>query len=255
MVRSGTLRLPTRKTILYTLTAWTITLKERDMPKLTYLGHSAFLVEGSKGNVAIDPFLSGNPLAKVKPEEIHVDCVLLSHGHGDHLGDALQIAKACDAVIVAPNELAVYCAGKGAKTHGMHLGGAFNFSVGRVKLTIAHHGSMAPDGTYTGNPCGFLLTMDGKTLYHPGDTGLFYDMKLIGEMNRIEVAVLPIGDNFTMGIEDAVQAAEFLHAGVVIPMHYKTFEVIDVEPEDFVAKVKAKGLHARLLPIGDSLEY
>jgi L-ascorbate metabolism protein UlaG (beta-lactamase superfamily) len=114
---------------------------------------------------------------------------------------------------------------------------------------------MAPDGTYTGNPCGFLVTMDGKTLYHPGDTGLFYDMKLIGEMNRIDVAVLPIGDNFTMGIEDAVKAAEFLQAGVVIPMHYKTFDVIDVEPESFVTQVKAKGMKARLLPIGDTLEY
>jgi L-ascorbate metabolism protein UlaG (beta-lactamase superfamily) len=229
--------------------------KERLMPKLTYLGHSAFLVEGQKGSVIIDPFLSGNPLARAKPEEIQVDYVLLSHGHGDHLGDALQIAKRCDATIVAPNELAVYCAAKGAKTHGMHLGGAYNFPFGRVKLTIAHHGSMAPDGTYTGNPCGFLVTMDGKTLYHPGDTGLFYDMKLIGEMNRIDVAVLPIGDNFTMGIEDAVKAAEFLKAGVVIPMHYKTFEVINVEPQEFVAKAEAKGFKARLLPIGDSLEY
>ncbi|MBN1836435.1 MAG: metal-dependent hydrolase [Spirochaetales bacterium] len=225
------------------------------MPKLTYLGHSAFLVEGSRGNVVIDPFLSGNPLASARPEDIQVDCVLVSHGHGDHLGDALQIAEACDALIVAPNELAVYCAGKGAKTHGMHLGGAFAFPFGRVKLTIAHHGSMAPDGTYTGNPCGFLLTMDGKTLYHPGDTGLFYDMKLIGEMNRIDVAVLPIGDNYTMGIEDAVKAAEFLQAGVVIPMHYKTFPVIDVEPKEFVSKITAKGMKARLLPIGESLEY
>ena len=225
------------------------------MAKLTYLGHAAFLVEGSKGRVVIDPFLTGNPLATARPEEIQVDHVLLSHGHGDHLGDALEIATRCGATIVAPNELALYCAGKGAKTHGMHLGGAHNFPFGRVKLTIAHHGSMAPDGTYTGNPCGFLLTMDGKTLYHPGDTGLFYDMKLIGEMNRIEVAVLPIGDNFTMGIEDAVKAAEFLQAGVVIPMHYKTFEVIDVEPQEFVAQVQKIGRKARVLPVGESLEY
>ena len=225
------------------------------MAKLTYLGHAAFLVEGSKGCLVIDPFLTGNPLARTKPEEIQVDHVLLSHGHGDHLGDALEIARRCGATIVAPNELALYCAGKGAKTHGMHLGGAYNFPFGRVKLTIAHHGSMAPDGTYTGNPCGFLVTMDGKTLYHPGDTGLFYDMKLIGEMNRIEVAVLPIGDNFTMGIEDAVKAAEFLQAGVVIPMHYGTFEVIDVEPQEFVAQVQKIGRKARLLPVGESLEY
>jgi L-ascorbate metabolism protein UlaG (beta-lactamase superfamily) len=225
------------------------------MPRLTYLGHAAFLLEGSAGRLIIDPFLKGNPLAAQKPEQVRVAWILLSHGHGDHLGDALQIAAANDATIVAPNELAVYCAGKGAKTHGMHIGGAHTFPFGRVKLTIAHHGSMAPDGTYTGNPCGFLVTMDGKTLYHPGDTGLFYDMKLIGEMNRIDLALLPIGDNFTMGIDDAVKATEFLQAGLYVPMHYKTFEVIDVDPGEFVRKVQAAGRKARLLPIGESLEY
>ena len=225
------------------------------MPRLTYLGHAAFTVEGSKARIVIDPFLSGNPLAKAGPEEIKADYVLLTHGHGDHLGDGIEIAKANDATIVAPNELAVYCSGKGAKIHPMHIGGAHEFPFGRVKLTIAHHGSVAPDGTYTGNPCGFLLTMDGKTLYHPGDTGLFYDMKLIGQMNKIDLAVLPIGDNFTMGIEDAVVAAEFLQARLYLPMHFKTFEVIDVEPEEFVKRVQAKGRKARVLPIGESLEY
>lgn len=225
------------------------------MPKLTFLGHSAFLVEGSEGRVVIDPFLSGNPLAKIKPEDVKVDYVLLTHGHGDHLGDGVEIAKANNATIVAPFELANYCANLGANVHPMHIGGAHNFPFGRVKLTIAHHGSAAPDGTYTGNPCGFLVTMDGKTLYHPGDTGLFYDMKLIGEMNKIDVAVLPIGDNFTMGIEDAVKAAELLQPGLVIPMHYKTFDIIDVEPELFVRAVIARGLKSRLLPIGESLEY
>ena len=137
----------------------------------------------------------------------------------------------------------------------MHIGGARTFPFGRVKLTIAHHGSMAPDGTYTGNPCGYLVSMDGKTLYHSGDTGLFLDMKLIGEMNRIDLALLPIGDNFTMGIEDAVKAAELLQARLYVPMHYKTFEVIDVEPGEFVSAVQAKGLKARLLPVGQSMEY
>ena len=225
------------------------------MPRLTYLGHAAFLVEDPAGRLVIDPFLTGNPLAARRPEAVQVDWILLSHGHGDHLGDALQIAAANQATIVAPNELAKYCEAKGAKTHGMHIGGAHEFPFGRVKLTIAHHGSMAPDGTYTGNPCGFLLTVAGKTLYHPGDTGLFYDMKLIGEMNRIDLALLPIGDNFTMGIDDAVKAAEFLQAGLYVPMHYKTFQVIDVEPEQFVRKVQAAGGKARLLPVGESLEY
>lgn len=225
------------------------------MPKLTYLGHSAFYVEGSQGRIVIDPFLSGNPLAKTRPEEIKVDYVLLTHGHGDHIGDGIEIARADNATIIAPFELANYCASKGATVHPMHIGGAHNFPFGRVKLTIAHHGSAAPDGTYTGNPCGFLITMDGKTLYHPGDTGLFYDMKLIGEMNKIDVAVLPIGDNFTMGIEDAVKATEFLQPRLVIPMHYKTFDVIDVDPNDFVRAVKAKGFNSRVLGINETLEY
>lgn len=225
------------------------------MPRLTYLGHAAFKVEGSKARIVIDPFLSGNPLATVGPEEIKVDYVLLTHGHNDHLGDGIDIAKTNQATIVAPNELAIYCADKGAKIHPMHIGGAHEFPFGRVKLTIAHHGSVAPDGTYTGNPCGFVITMDGKSLYHPGDTGLFYDMKLIGQLNRIDVALLPIGDNFTMGIEDAVRAADYLQAGLYIPMHYKTFEVIDVDPDEFVKKVQAEGRQAQVLPIGESLEY
>ncbi|GAB4339835.1 MAG: metal-dependent hydrolase [Calditrichia bacterium] len=225
------------------------------MPKLTFLGHSAFLLESSAARIVIDPFLTGNPVAKTKPEELKVDYVLLTHGHGDHIGDGVEIAKANDATIVAPFELANYCADKGAQVHPMHIGGGFNFPFGRVKLTIAHHGSSAPDGTYTGNPCGFLVTMDGKTVYHTGDTGLFYDMKLIGEMNNIDVALLPIGDNFTMGIDDAVKAAELLRAGLAIPMHYKTFDVINAEPAEFVEKVQAKGLKAQILPIGESLEY
>jgi len=137
----------------------------------------------------------------------------------------------------------------------MHIGGAHDFDFGRVKLTIAHHGSSAPDGTYTGNPCGFLLTMDGKTLYHSGDTALFYDMKLIGELHKIHVAVLPIGDNFTMGIDDAAKAAEFLQADLVIPIHYKTFDVIDTDPQEFVRKVEGRKLRGKVLPIGESLEY
>ena len=225
------------------------------MAKITYLGHSAFYVETEKGKIIIDPFLSGNPKAKKDPKDVKVDYVLLTHGHGDHLGDSIDIAKSNNATIIAPNELAIYCSNKGAQVHPMHIGGAHEFPFGKVKLTIAHHGSAAPDGTYTGNPCGFLITTEGKTLYHPGDTGLFYDMKLIGEMNEIDLAVLPIGDNFTMGIDDAVTATEFLQPKMVIPMHYQTFDVINVDPKEFISKVEAKGFSGKILPIGDSYTF
>lgn len=228
------------------------------MPKLTFIGHDVFMLEHGNTRIIFDPFLTGNPTATAKPEDIKVDYVLLTHGHGDHLGDGIQIAKANNAKVVAPYELATYCASKGCDVHPMHIGGSHQFPFGRVKLTIAHHGSgIEEDGKmiYLGNPCGFLVTMDGKTVYHAGDTGLFLDMQLIGEMNNIDVALLPIGDNFTMGIDDAVKAVEFLKPKLAIPMHYKTFDVIEVNPQDFIDKVKAKGLNAQVLDFGGSLEF
>ena len=226
------------------------------MPKLTYYAHACISVEEGGRRIIIDPFLTGNPLAKAKPDQINVEAVLLSHGHGDHLGDAIDIAKRCKATVIAPFELAVYCERRGATIHPMHIGGAFKFPFGKVKLTIAHHGSAVIGETteYTGNPCGFLVTMGGKTLYHPGDTGLFYDMKLIGEMNRISVALLPIGDNFTMGIDDAVKATEFLKPEIVIPMHYNTMDVIRQDPKEFEAKAKQFAKVVILEP-GGELSY
>jgi len=225
------------------------------MLKATFFGHSCVMATDGTNNIIIDPFLTGNPQANIKPEEVKVGWVLVTHGHGDHLGDAVPIAKANDATIIAPNELAVYVANEGAKAHNMHIGGAYNFPFGRVKLTIAHHGSAAGDGLiYTGNPCGFLVTMGGKTMYHAGDTSLFYDMKLIGEMNDIDLAFLPIGDNFTMGVDDAVKAVEFLKPKKVVPIHYKTWEVIDTEPADFAAKLQDAETEAVLIKPGESVE-
>ena len=211
------------------------------MIKVKFLGHSCFYIEGKDHKILIDPFLSGNPLAAAKPEELKVDTILLTHGHGDHLGDAVDIAKKNDATIIDPFELAVYCGNKGAKFHPMHIGGAFNFPFGRVKLTQATHGSGIQEGDtfiYAGNPCGFIFELDDKTLYHAGDTGLFGDMALIGERNSIDLAMVPIGDNFVMGVDDAAKATEFLKPKTVIPMHFDTFDVIKQDPEEFKSKAE-----------------
>jgi len=228
------------------------------MPKLTYYGHDAFLIETKKAKVLIDPFLTGNPLAVVAASDVSADYILLTHGHGDHLGDALDIAKRCGSTIVTTAELAAYCQSKGAKAHAMHIGGGHDFPFGRVKLTIAHHGNSVDTGNGVvamGPACGLLVTADRKTLYHAGDTGLFMDMRLIGEMNRLHVALLPIGDNYTMGMRDAVRAAEMLKAQVTIPMHYNTFDVIQAEPMEFVSRLSSAGLRARALKVGETLDY
>lgn len=228
------------------------------MPKLTFLSHDVFFIEHENYRLIIDPFLNGNPKAPIAAKDVNVDYVLLTHGHGDHLGDGLEIAKANNATIIAPFELATFCQNKGCKAHGMHIGGGYNFPFGRVKLTIAHHGSAADLGgdalTYLGNPCGYVLTLGGKNMYHAGDTGLFLDMQLIGELTPLDVALLPIGDNFTMGIDDAVRATEMLKPKLVIPMHYQTFDVIMTDPEEFKKKVQDAGYNARILEIGETIE-
>lgn len=223
--------------------------------KLKYLSHSGFLLTLDDGKkIVIDPFLDGNPVAPLTSDQIDADYIILTHGHGDHLGDSFKIADRCSPLFICVNELADYCAGKGYKAHNMHIGGGYNFDFGRVKFTIAHHGSKTPDGEYAGESAGVLVTVEGKTIYHTGDTGLFYDMKLIGEMNKIDYMMLPIGDNFTMGIDDAVKAVELCNPSVAIPMHYNTFPLIEADPNEFAEKITKLGKNAKVLEFGQEIE-
>lgn len=226
------------------------------MLKATFMGHSCVFLTDGKYRLIIDPFLTGNPQAVVTADKVEVDYILVTHGHSDHLGDAIPLSKRTRSPIIAPNELANYVAQKEAQAHNMHIGGAHQFEFGRVKLTIAHHGSAAGESglEYTGNPCGFLVTLGGKTLYHTGDTGLFYDMKLIGEMNTIDLMFLPIGDNFTMGIDDAVKAVEFARPKTVVPMHYRTWDIINADPQEFKRKLAKSIAKVVILNPGESVE-
>jgi L-ascorbate metabolism protein UlaG (beta-lactamase superfamily) len=223
--------------------------------KLRYFSHSAFRLTTRGGKrILIDPFLNGNPNSPVKAKDVEADFIIVTHGHGDHLGDSFEIAKRCNSTFICVNELANYCISKGYQAHNMHIGGSHNFDFGRVKFTIAHHGSKTPDNEYVGEPSGVIISADGKNVYHTGDTGLFYDMKLIGEMTPIDYMLLPIGDNYTMGINDAVKAVELVSPKVAIPMHYNTFPVITADPDEFAKLVKEKGMAARVLKYGEEIE-
>ncbi|HVZ37679.1 MAG TPA: metal-dependent hydrolase [Candidatus Kapabacteria bacterium] len=220
---------------------------------LTFLGHSAWLIRHGDDSILIDPFVTGNPHAPVPADQLEPTAILLTHGHGDHLGDTEAIAKRTGAPVITTFEVANYLRARGCEnTIGMGIGGGRAFGFGHVKFTIAHHSSSTPDGAYCGSPAGILLTLGGRTIYHAGDTGLFYDMKLIGDRNAIDVALLPIGDFFTMGVEDAVVAVEFLHPKLTVPMHYNTFPPIEVDAHDFVAKIADKGFAGLVMDPGAS---
>jgi len=222
--------------------------------KLKYLSHSAFQITTGEGHsILIDPFLDGNPNSPVKSDEVFADFIVLTHAHGDHLGDARKIARNLNSQIICVNELGIILDGEGFNTHKMHIGGSHSFPFGRLKFTIAHHGSSTEKMQYAGSPAGVLLFIDGKIIYHTGDTGLFLDMKLIGEMNEIDYMLLPIGDNFTMGIDDAVKAVEFVNPKVAIPMHYSTFLVINADPLEFKDKLRSKGKECRIMEFGEEI--
>ena len=226
------------------------------MVKVTFIGHSCFLLESDGYKILIDPFITGNPVAKASEGQRKADYILISHGHGDHLGDAIEIAVKYDAMVISNFELCTYCGSQGVeKVHPLHIGGGNKFPFGSVKLTIAHHGSTLGDKLqYGGSPAGFIIRTGGKVIYHAGDTGLFLDMKLIGELDKIDLALVPIGGNFTMDIPDAAKAIEFLKPKKAIPMHYNTFDLIACDPNDFIEKIKQFGVEGIVLKFGESYE-
>lgn len=208
--------------------------------EITWHSHACLEFNYNGAKILIDPFITGNPAAQISTDEVTADYILVSHGHGDHVGDAVAIAKRTGALVTANHEIAGWLAAQGVeKTHGQHIGGSFTYPWGKLKLTIAHHGSQLPDGSYGGNPCGFLLYMDDKKFYDAADTGLFYDMKLIGE-EGIDVAFLPIGDNFTMGPEDALRAVKLINPKFVVPIHYNTFDLLNQDVDAWKRDVESQ---------------
>jgi L-ascorbate metabolism protein UlaG (beta-lactamase superfamily) len=223
--------------------------------RLKFLGHAAFSVSATEGTVLIDPFLSDNPCAAARPEEVEAEVILVTHGHGDHLGDAVPISKRTCAPIVATFELANYCADQGAKVIDAHFGGVVKLPMGSVKLFPAMHSSSIDCGPFLGQAASFVLSCEGKHIYHAGDTALFGDMALISEEFQLDVACLPIGGHYTMGIDDAVRATKLLRPRKVVPMHYGTFEVIDADPLEFKEKVeRATATECVILEPGGSLD-
>lgn len=211
------------------------------MISIKFLGHSCFLIDdGKKNRVLIDPFISGNPLAAVKKEDLNPTLILVTHGHGDHVGDAVDISLRSGAEILGVYELVNYCTSQGARGHHAHMGGKIKYDFGWVKLVPALHSSSSSDGTYTGNPVGFVINFHNHHIYHAGDTGIFGDMELIGRLYGVDTALLPIGGTFVMDIPDAVEAAKMLRCKTVIPMHYKTFPPIEADPEEFKRLLEEK---------------
>lgn len=222
--------------------------------KIKFLGHSCFQITVNEQIILVDPFISGNPISKnIDIQNIQANYILVTHAHQDHTLDVEVIAKNNNATVIANWEIATYYGNKGIKNHPMNTGGSWNFDFGKIKMTPAVHSSSFADGTYGGNPNGFILKSEHKTIYISGDTDVFLDMQLIAK-NQLDLAILPIGDNFTMGIEDAITAAELLKCDKILGCHFDTFGYIEINHEDAIKKFFKEGKDLMLLEIGDSIE-
>lgn len=222
--------------------------------KFTYLGHACFMIENSNHQLLFDPFITPNPLIEnFDLNRLKPNYILISHGHEDHLADAETIAKKNNSKIISNYEIVTWYGAKGVDGHPMNHGGKWNFDFGTVKYVNAIHSSGLPDGSYGGQPGGFILDFDGKTIYYSGDTALFSDMQLFGEQYTIDLAVLPIGDNFTMGIEDAVLAAKKLNCKKVIGVHFNTFPYIEINKQEAINQFSSNGIELILLNIEESI--
>ena len=224
--------------------------------KITYFGHSCFGIESNQHRLLFDPFIQYNELAKeINIDEIKCDYMLISHGHEDHVADARPIAERTGALMISNYEVISWFAKNGYENgHPLNHGGKKSFDFGSVKYVNAVHSSMMPDGAYGGNPGGFVVELDNQSLYYAGDTALFSDMKLIGELEQPDFAFLPIGDNFTMGIRDAVIAADYVNCDKVIGMHYDTFPPIEIDHEKAIEAFKEAGKELILMNIGTTVE-
>ncbi|MGE8342689.1 metal-dependent hydrolase [Flavobacterium sp. ACN2] len=223
--------------------------------KITYYGHASLGIEVGGKHIIVDPFITGNPqAASINLSTIKADYILLTHAHADHVLDVEAIAQNTKAVIVSNAEIASYYAKKGFNSHPMNHGGSWKFDFGKVKYVNAIHSSSFPDGTYGGNPGGFVIEGEHKNIYIAGDTALTYDMKLIPLRTKLDLAILPIGNNFTMDVEDAIIASDFVECDKVLGYHFDTFGYIEINHEEAIRKFFDKGKDLMLLPIGDSIE-
>lgn len=225
--------------------------------KIQYLGHSCFMVEIQGKNLLFDPFITGNPLAKqIDITTLKPDYILVSHGHTDHILDCVTIAKNSNAIVISNFEITNWLNNKGVKnTHAMNIGGKYNFEYGFVKYFNAAHSSSMPDGSYGGNPGGFIIETEKGNFYFAGDTGLLSDMKLIGDFLSIDFAMLPIGNNFTMGPDNAIIASNMINCDTIIGMHYDTFPVIKIDKELALDKFHRAGKNLILLTIGETFNF